>query len=484
MKKIIPSFIAGVMVTVLMISSVTYATGNNNLIEVILNNINVAVNGEIVVEVGQNYETSSGEKVPYSILYKGTTYLPIQKVSEILGKEVKWDGTTKTANIKDLIENNSVQKDINKDENINNKDYQIHAYYAIKSYEQYKSMLTDSSLLDIDTVGFGWSNMVYNTESEQVILQTDKDGDFHIPEGYKEPYSIFKNSNKPSLLNIYADGRDLSDILKNKDKAIESIVSEIDNNKNGLNFDGVIINFEELESFDSELFNDFLVALKDKLSDMDKLLYVTVMPNTYGYGYDYRAIGDVADKVILMAHDYDVNTLSDQVTIKGIVKNPIAPYNLVENAILDIVDKEKGVQDPNKILLQISFGTSQWQVKDDYLYNGYQSGEIKADHPTYNMIYNRLKKEISEGKVASDVIFFENESKSPYIKYYNEDNQTDNYIWYEDQRSVSSKIDLVKKYNLGGISIWRIGAIPNYKDIDNNEIYLNLWNEAIKKIKE
>lgn len=322
------------------------------------------------------------------------------------------------------------------------------------------------------------------TDEYTTINSSYYGSDFYIPDGYNEPINSFQHLKKPSLLNIYARGSKLTNILNNKDKAIESIISYIDNNDNGLNFDGIIIDFEELEPYNTQLFNDFLMSLGDRVDDLYKFLYVAVMPNTYGYGYDYRTIGEVADKVILMAHDYDSKTLSDEFPINGIVRNPLAPYNLVENAILDIVDAEKGIQDSNKILLQISFGTSQWEVKDDYLYDYYQSGNINADYPTYNMIYNRLKKEIAKGKNASDIIFYDEVSKSPYIKYYSEDTQADNYIWYEDARSVSNKIDLIKKYNLGGISIWRIGSIPNYKDIDNNEIYLNVWEEAIKKIKD
>lgn len=155
MKKILTSFMAGVIVTILMINSVAYATGNKDLIEVILNSINVAINGEKVVGTGQAYQLNNGENVPYSISYKDTTYLPIRKVSEILGKEVSWDGTTKTAHIDDKTvtetvknETNINQQEDNKGKEQGNKEYQIHAYYAIKSYPQYKNMMADSSLLD------------------------------------------------------------------------------------------------------------------------------------------------------------------------------------------------------------------------------------------------------------------------------------------------------------------------------------------------
>ncbi|MDQ6423645.1 superoxide dismutase family protein [Paenibacillus sp. LHD-117] len=39
---------------------------------------------------------NQGSKVPESILYKGTTYVPIRKVSEMLNMPVQWEGSTKT----------------------------------------------------------------------------------------------------------------------------------------------------------------------------------------------------------------------------------------------------------------------------------------------------------------------------------------------------------------------------------------------------
>ncbi len=56
-------------------------------IDVIFNSVKVQVNGE-----NKNVD---------SILYNGTTYLPMRKVAELVGKEIEWNQETKTANIID-----------------------------------------------------------------------------------------------------------------------------------------------------------------------------------------------------------------------------------------------------------------------------------------------------------------------------------------------------------------------------------------------
>src|SRR6056297_1719153 len=63
----------------------------------------------IVAAEGENYLLSSGVEVPNSILYKGTTYLPIRNVGELLGKEITWNGLTSTAGINDKVTEESAE---------------------------------------------------------------------------------------------------------------------------------------------------------------------------------------------------------------------------------------------------------------------------------------------------------------------------------------------------------------------------------------
>ncbi|GAB1360366.1 hypothetical protein MASR1M31_21710 [Porphyromonadaceae bacterium] len=66
---------------------------------VAINDVNVMVNGKMAGASGEDFSLENGTLVPNSIIYNGTTYLPIRKVAEMLGKEVTWDGTTKRVGI-------------------------------------------------------------------------------------------------------------------------------------------------------------------------------------------------------------------------------------------------------------------------------------------------------------------------------------------------------------------------------------------------
>ena len=87
MKKDLKGFIVGVLVTVVLMSTVAFAAGTKQNIEVVFNSVNLAVNGRKVAAD--------------NILYKGTTYVPLRSVAEMLGKKVAWDQKTNTASIND-----------------------------------------------------------------------------------------------------------------------------------------------------------------------------------------------------------------------------------------------------------------------------------------------------------------------------------------------------------------------------------------------
>lgn len=116
MKNFGKGLFTGVLVTSLLAFSFA-SLGSSSLqtIQAALNSVNVSVNNSKVGSIGENYTLDNGEQVPYSILYKGTTYLPIRKVAETLGKQVTWDGNTRTAGIGEISK--ETQSQVNYDTN-------------------------------------------------------------------------------------------------------------------------------------------------------------------------------------------------------------------------------------------------------------------------------------------------------------------------------------------------------------------------------
>jgi len=86
MKKSMKGFGVGVLATVIMAASFSFA-------QVSFQNIDVAFNAAGIEVDGQMLDSDI-------MTYNGTTYAPVKDLSEALGKQVEWDEQTSTVIIK------------------------------------------------------------------------------------------------------------------------------------------------------------------------------------------------------------------------------------------------------------------------------------------------------------------------------------------------------------------------------------------------
>lgn len=365
---------------------------------------------------------------------------------------------------------------------INKNIKDINGFYAIKSADQ------GDLMKDMTSVGFGWSAIDFDKSSKEVILNTSRSdsNEYSYPQGYES--AVKKAQDKDSKTLLMVIGRDtkieglsmdnsmMKQLLNNQEnrkKIINSIIVELDKKDDSGKdlFNGVVIDFEEMKGESlKESFNLFLKEIKVELNKNNKLLYTAVHPKlsknqSYYDGYDYKTIGEISDKVILMAHDYYAKRLNKEEMDRGYTTTPITPIDEIYYGLKAITNKDTGIFDKSKILLQFSFDSAQWKLKDNKVINE------NPYHPTYEMINERLKKEGTDIKYIDTL-------ESPYATFKDDTDGTDNVLWYEDSRSIQAKIDMLKLFDLEGISIWRLGNIPNFKD--SNKIYLDVWDRILE----
>ncbi len=370
---------------------------------------------------------------------------------------------------------------------LNSKLEELHGFYAIKAYEQ------AGMIQDLSSVSFGWSRLEYDESSGVLSVAVVQNGksDFFIPSGYSEPMNIAEQNGLPVQLNVFASNETkikdpatgeqtgLVEYLLKDGAAQETVISQmvqlVNNTAVGsdtIAFDGIVIDFENLrgESL-KQLYSEFLLKLKEQLVLNGKKLYVAVHPQrgngqAYYGGYDYRAIGSVADRVILMAHDYNAVSLTEGEMAIGYNDTPLTPISEIYFALKAITDKETGVEDRSKIWLQLSFDAVQWKMVDGKVVNQ------KAYRPSYSQIWERMNKNEPGSELS---IKYVDKLQNPLLSYYNSSDGTDNRIWYEDSRSVSAKIALAKMFGVNGISLWRLGNIPDFEETGEGRNYLDIW---------
>lgn len=335
---------------------------------------------------------------------------------------------------------------------------ELHGFYAISSYSQKDKI---SSLTSMTT---GWSRMEYGETGPWLNTTSAGNNDWAVPAGSQEIVDLAKDSQVSLLLGVYLDlsqtyeGSTQASLIlseENREAAVEAILDFLRENPS---YQGVTIDFEGFvsESYKAP-FTAFLTLLRQELNETGSYLLYCALPPMENYrGYDWRAIGDIVDKVILMAHDYDPNTLPDYLQT-DIPQTPLAPFNKVYQALLQITDEQTGVQDKSKVLLAISFGTTRWEYTDTTF-------SATAKTSSYEAIRNRLQSGSSE-------YYFDESSQSPYLYYYDDSDGTYNVVWYENADSVQMKCTLARAFGIGGISLWRLGLVP-----DEDGLHLNVWD--------
>ena len=230
-------------------------------------------------------------------------------------------------------------------------------------------------------------------------------------------------------------------------------------------YTGVTIDFEGLRNAQKSGFVEFLAELKQELAAMDKALYVCVSPvlstgyygANYYDGYDYAAIGALADKIILMAYDYESKDMSQFVGTNYYKTAATVPIQEVYLGLWAITNQV----DASKVLLGFSCRSVGWKIDD--------AGKLMSGTrvtPNTDTVEKRLDQ-------ADTEIGWSSEYQQPYAIYKTEDGSK-YFMWYQDDASVQTAMSAAKLLNVSGVSIWRLGNIP--QGVWNWDSLLDLQN--------
>ncbi len=228
-------------------------------------------------------------------------------------------------------------------------------------------------------------------------------------------------------------GRDVVHaVLTDPDRRRE-LVTNIFNLLNSRGFDGVTIDIENIYPGDRGLFIQFLAELSAQLKPSGYTLITCVPAKTsdkhnggWGDNFNYHEVGKYSDIVAIMAYD-EHGSFSKS-------GGPIASIGWVERVAEYALTKLP----PEKILLGIPGYGFDWNV--DQGSSRYLSYELAMQTA------HRFEKSVT----------WDSENKVPYFNYL-DNNGHRHKVYFENAASTAAKLDVVKKYNLQGIAIWRLG---------------------------
>ena len=323
----------------------------------------------------------------------------------------------------------------------------LHGFYAFSSYPQL------SYTARMDGVSVGWARLETDELGVPLVNSTAVNGnDWVKPEQSALTTDFLEEHAIPYNLNVFGSATTFAAITEaaNQAEAIAQLVEAAQP------YAGLTMDVEGLREEHREAYSAFMTALRTALPP-EKTLYVCVQPDTWFGGFDYRALGDICDKVILMAHDYQWASIPDYYLGTDKTYCPVTPIEQIYTALRHITDPVTGVQDRSKLALAISFNTTGFHVDE----NGLLLDQTFY-HPATATIAQRLQQEDSQ-RVWDD------QSRNPNL-YYTADGE--HYrLWYEDAQSVAEKLQLSHMFGIQGVSVWRLGMIPNYPDIPNYDVW-------------
>ncbi len=322
----------------------------------------------------------------------------------------------------------------------------LHGFYAFNSYPQLE--LTAA----MDAVSVGWARLEMGEDGPKVNSTAENGNDWVKPEQSELTTDFLAQRAIPCNLNIFGSAATFIAISEAgaQGSAVEGLVEA------ARPYAGLTIDIEGLRTEQREGFTAFMTALRQALPQ-EQSLYVCVQPDTWYGGFDYRALGELCDKVILMAHDYQWASIPDYYLGTANTYCPVTPIDKVSTALRHITDPETGVQDRSKLALAISFNTSGFHIDENGLLL-----EQTFYHPATATIAQRLQQEDS-------IRLWDEQSRNPNL-YYTVDGE--HYrLWYEDAQSVAEKLDLARMFGITGVSVWRVGMIPTYGEIGNYDVW-------------
>ncbi|NHM33722.1 glycoside hydrolase family 18 protein [Neobacillus terrae] len=197
-------------------------------------------------------------------------------------------------------------------------------------------------------------------------------------------------------------------------------------------YGGVNIDFERVRAEDRDIFTGFLRELRDRLRQGRFVITISVPAKTsddvpWLRGYDYGGIGAVVDFMFIMAYDWHYG---------GSEPGPVAPITEIRRTIEFSLTRVP----ERKIIIGVPLYGYDWIVP-------HRPGTIARGISNQEAILRAMR--------YQSPVQYSEEYQSPFFRY--TDSQGVNHeVWFEDVRSMSTKMVLVREYNLQAIGAWQL----------------------------
>lgn len=260
-----------------------------------------------------------------------------------------------------------------------------------------------------------------------------------------------KNRLKLSLLIHNSDEEDINILIEKPENHAQNLISEVTPimQKHGftdLNLD--IESFRQASQSAQKQFTTFVKEVKKGVEENNLgTLTLEINPTALVKNRltNTKDLGKIADFLVLMAYDFHY--------VNSYFTGPVAPIGgagqVREYDIKTALEEMQKIVPSEKIILGIPLYGYGWETISD-----------EPGAPTIpgggSIASNRRVTEIL-ASCDNCTKAFDQHSQQPYVIFPESENSYFHQIFYENQESLAQKLELAKKYKLGGVALWALG---------------------------
>lgn len=300
------------------------------------------------------------------------------------------------------------------------KDYKInmawHQVTSMAGNEALSSILSNTQ--GLNTISPTWFSVISNDGTISSLASAD-----YVVQAHQAGLEVW------ALIDNFNTETDTLTFLSST-QARTNIINQLMAQADAVGLDGINLDFENISEEEAPHYLQFIRELSIACRLRGLVFSIdNPVPMPYTQHYDREEQGIVADYVIVMGYDEHYAGSSEA--------GSVASLEFVENGITETL-KEVPAE---KVINAIPFYTRVWIEPYG---GGNLSSEVLGMDGAANYIAENGMDVYWDSQTGQNIAMLEG---------------TDAYytIWVEDEQSVEEKMKLVQKYNLAGVSAWKLG---------------------------
>lgn len=317
------------------------------------------------------------------------------------------------------------------------------------------------------TINMAWHN-VTNSDANSSVLQKIAESKglttiaptwFHVKDTDGNMDSIastdYVNYAHQANIEVWATIRDFDGGINSYDESYallsytskrETLINQLVAEALQSNIDGINVDFEKISEECGEHYIQFIRELSVRCRQNGLVLSVdNYVPKGFNMQYDRKEQGIVADYVVIMGYDEHYAGSPEA--------GSVASYDFVKEGITETLKEVPA----DKVISGIPFFTRLWEEtpkteEELASQKGTEEGEyaMKVESKAYGM--TEAKEVVTQ---AGAEITWDDTAKQNYARWESEGVTYE--IWLEDEKSLETKLELMKQNKLAGTAAWALG---------------------------